>query len=95
MIFCSLLEDEFLGRDGNLHRRYMKRGAECSKKNAGVGSIIRELGGGSTNRWHRVLLQFYDEQSFWAVLGTRLLLYIRCKKGFEYILARRFFIVRG
>ena len=46
MIFCSLLEDEFLGRDGNLHRRYMKRGAECNGKNAGVGSVIRELGGG-------------------------------------------------
>ena len=46
MIFCSLLGDEFLGRDDNLHRRYMKRGAECSWKNAGVGSVIRELGGG-------------------------------------------------
>ena len=45
MICCSFLEDEFLGRDGNLHRRYMKRGAECSGKNAGVGSVIRELGG--------------------------------------------------
>ena len=45
MIFCALLEDEFLGRDGKLHRRYMKRGAECSGKNAGVGSVIRELGG--------------------------------------------------
>ena len=32
MIFCSLLEDSFLGRDGNLHRRYMKRCAECSGK---------------------------------------------------------------
>ena len=46
MIFYSLLEGELLGRDDNLHRRYMKRGAECSGKNAGVGSVIRELGGG-------------------------------------------------
>ena len=46
MIFRSLLEDEFLGQDGNLHRRYMKRGSECSGENAGVRSVIRELGGG-------------------------------------------------
>ena len=46
MIFCCRLEDEFLGRDGNLHRRYKKRGAECNGKNAGVRSVIRELGGG-------------------------------------------------
>ena len=46
MIFCSLLEDEFLGQDGDLHRRYMKKVAEGSGKNAGVGSVIRELGGG-------------------------------------------------
>ena len=41
-----LAEDEFLDRDGNLHRRYMKRGVECSGKNAVVGSVIRELAGG-------------------------------------------------